>query len=392
MFIAHIPVRPALLGGTLLLASAGAATLIGFLIASESTPREVTGFVRDEVTGEPIAGARVVREQPPLGATQRTTADADGSYRLEVRGELTEIYVTAPGYCSARRSPQAREQDFALSTEWSSIIGIGASLSDGGSLLGVLPGTPAARAGLRVGDRLTKIDGTDAAALDPRVARAMLRSGKVGSRVAISVERDGVVYSYTLAREIIRFPCQQRLSCWGGTRAEQRIDGVVRDAHGQPIKNASVSLTPVEGEIADVVQTDAGGRFSFKLPAARSELQIYADGYGQAFLPARSGVVTLSGGALQLEGIGAVLRETPQGVFVTETHACGTAAKSGLLRGDRIVAVDDVPVRAGDLDRLTKRIRGAAGTTVRLDVIDAGGVARTLSIERARISLPCRGE
>jgi carboxyl-terminal processing protease len=61
------------------------------------------------------------------------------------------------------------------------------------------------------------------------------------------------------------------------------------------------------------------------------------------------------------------------------------AARAGLRAGDRIVAVDGVPCAQETLEAVTRRLRGAAGTPVRLTVDRATSPARTIALTRAVI-------
>jgi carboxyl-terminal processing protease len=70
--------------------------------------------------------------------------------------------------------------------------------------VGVLPGTPAERAGIRVGDQLLEIDGKDAKGWTDDYAVKVLR-GPVGTPVALKVRRVGVdqPMSFSITREEI---------------------------------------------------------------------------------------------------------------------------------------------------------------------------------------------
>ena len=90
-------------------------------------------------------------------------------------------------------------------------------------------------------------------------------------------------------------------------------------------------------------------------------------------------------GTLTYAGIGALVRELPEGVLITRLARGGPAELSGLQPRDLILAVDGVPV--SDTVRLGPEgpigaVRGAPGTTVRLTVSAPDGQVREVAIVR----------
>lgn len=62
------------------------------------------------------------------------------------------------------------------------------------------------------------------------------------------------------------------------------------------------------------------------------------------------------------------------------------AAQAGILPGDVVVSVDDVPVEAGNIDATVNRMRGEPGTPVTLDVLREGSPEPMhFALERAEI-------
>jgi carboxyl-terminal processing protease len=67
-------------------------------------------------------------------------------------------------------------------------------------------------------------------------------------------------------------------------------------------------------------------------------------------------------------GIGIEMATAGERIVVVAPVDDGPADRAGIRAGDIIVAVDDLPVGAADLDEAVHRLRGVAGTTVRLAV------------------------
>lgn len=81
------------------------------------------------------------------------------------------------------------------------------------------------------------------------------------------------------------------------------------------------------------------------------------------------------------EGIGVTIRMAEGGFFVERVTAHSPAAEAGMRAGDRLVSVDGVAIDALSLDELSERLRGDAGSTLRLTVERDG---ETLDFEMAR--------
>jgi len=97
---------------------------------------------------------------------------------------------------------------------------------------------------------------------------------------------------------------------------------------------------------------------------------------------------------LQLEGIGAKLRPADGYTVIDELIPGGPAFKNGQLKaGDRVVSVGQgedgevVDVVDMKLKDVVKKIRGRAGTVVRIGVLSEGGDPKTVKITRAKIEM-----
>jgi len=94
----------------------------------------------------------------------------------------------------------------------------------------------------------------------------------------------------------------------------------------------------------------------------------------------------------EYSGIGAALQKKDGGLMITSVFAGSPAAEAGLGPGDLIVAVDGKPTRDEALDASVARIKGEAGTKVRLTVRKKGAddevevtlVRKTIDIPQTR--------
>ncbi|HVV84471.1 MAG TPA: sigma-70 family RNA polymerase sigma factor [Kofleriaceae bacterium] len=87
---------------------------------------------------------------------------------------------------------------------------------------------------------------------------------------------------------------------------------------------------------------------------------------------------------LELVGIGVAVGPDGDALRVNAVIPGGGAADAGVLVGDHIVAVDGAPVTSTGLDGAVARLRGAAGSTVRV-TFDRAGAPIELTIERKPI-------
>jgi carboxyl-terminal processing protease len=90
--------------------------------------------------------------------------------------------------------------------------------------------------------------------------------------------------------------------------------------------------------------------------------------------------------ARSYSGIGATLLPTKRGLAVTSLQP-GPAREAGIRVGDRIVAIDGVPIAGVAFERALGRIIGPDGSTLRLRIRRAGGL-REFELERRRIEAP----
>ena len=194
-----------------------------------------------------------------------------------------------------------------------------------------------------------------------------LTFGAVGMRVAADESGAIVVRDLVdgLPAEAAGLEAGDRVLAVDGMSTEDMsVDTFVQLVRGEP--GASVELT-VAG--ADATRTVAVAREAYTVE--RSVCDVQRDLSRQT----------------EFGGIGIRLSRCDGGA-IQSVEAGGPAELVGLSAGDRIVAVDGHDAEGATLWALVDAIRGEAGTTVALDVVDADGVARTVEVERVAFVLP----
>jgi carboxyl-terminal processing protease len=88
-------------------------------------------------------------------------------------------------------------------------------------------------------------------------------------------------------------------------------------------------------------------------------------------------------------GIGALVTVRKDGPAIVTVYPGSPAEKAGIKAGDRIVAVNGEDVSGLSSDVLSSKIRGPAGSTVRVSILRAGETApREFLVTRAEIKIP----
>lgn len=132
---------------------------------------------------------------------------------------------------------------------------------------------------------------------------------------------------------------------------------------GRPVDNATLVRGAVEGLVNSLDDP-----YSFFLPPA--EADSFQDEINGKF-----------------QGIGAELGQKDGRTVVIAPLPDTPAERSGIQAGDVIVRVDDTATDGQTLDEVVRRIRGAEGTTVKLEIIRADNPAIILNITRAKIQV-----
>jgi len=89
-----------------------------------------------------------------------------------------------------------------------------------------------------------------------------------------------------------------------------------------------------------------------------------------------------------MTGVGCQIGRRDDVPTVIQVYPGTPAAEAGLVVGDRVVAVDSTDVRDDKIEAIVGRLRGPAGTPVRVTVERAGDARDTLEMVRRPIALP----
>jgi S1-C subfamily serine protease len=93
--------------------------------------------------------------------------------------------------------------------------------------------------------------------------------------------------------------------------------------------------------------------------------------------------------AREMIGVGVALEFNKSGneLRITQVLADSPAAKAGLVKGELILKVGDVVTAGKTMEECLELIRGPAGTTVRLDLMDAeNNELRTVEVTRQKFT------
>jgi regulator of sigma E protease len=216
------------------------------------------------------------------------------------------------------------------------------------------PGMPAAQAGIRLGDVITSVDGTQVRTFDD--LRHVMET-KGGKEVAVGLDREGQTLEVKLVPALAdaggRSPRRGRLgvspqprvpllgvpSGSAAERAGLRTFDRVLSVDGQPVETLVALNRLLDGEKNDVVRIEASRRS----PAAGPGAQTLAPEHVQAEVARQPG-----------PGL-AVLGVEPPDLYVDRVAPGSSAEGAGLVVGDRLVSIDGQPVlsRSALVDKLT---------------------------------------
>lgn len=176
------------------------------------------------------------------------------------------------------------------------------------------------------------------------------------------------------------------------------VVGTVVDDRRAPVGGARIAFDAVSVAVGSDAnaQTDAAGRYRIEgAPTGPFSLRVEKEGYRTRFLSglrvAAGGEVTrdvvltaVDGGGMELGGIGAMLRPSPDGVFIASVYPGDPADRAGIRKGDRVLRVDGDDTAGMSLTDVLQRLRGEPGTMVSIS-LQREGETQEIWVERAAI-------
>ena len=242
-------------------------------------------------------------------------------------------------------------EEYALNQTFlqGSFGGIGASVLEKGTVLqvdSILPGTPAQRAGLQVGDIITTVDGqsTEGWTADQAVARIR---GKVDTHVVLGIDRNGQPLTLDLVRKVITvasvaahvFDNQVlyiRIFDFGD-RTSAEFDTALRDNLKGPVNRVLLDLRDNPGGFVDAAndvlsEFIRSGTTTILVQRGAKEEVRTVSGTGRAF-DARLVVLVNENTASASEITAGAIKDHSRGVLVgTKTFGKGSVQQDFLVR------------------------------------------------------------
>jgi hypothetical protein len=338
-----------------------------------------SGTVTDDATGEPISGAFVT----VVETGQEVSTNAAGFYRVTVTGGSYRLEFEAAGYAPAfREVTVANGQELTVNVELDEYTTAG-----GGTIRDGLTGNRLSGATVRVLDA----GGTEVESLTTNNQGQFTLPALPGGSYSLEVARDGYL---TRTFPITVVPGQP-LTANLALDPVATISGVVTATEtGDPIEDASVTVTTTGGDTATTATTEADGTYAAEVAGGTYLVTITADdrdSVQQLVTIARGGSATVD----------AALTLLPASLTVTTTDAqteapiagvqvvASQGGSSGGHRGDRRQRRRDLRARTGYLRRA--RDRRQLRRCVRDRRAGPGRGGRAGPDARPRRGLPGRG-
>lgn len=367
--------------------AAAEATIAGRVVDAQGAPM-VDVLVRAQPVADPGGGGAAIAAEAPLArAVAFVSTDADGGFVLRnLDAGRYDLATSADRYAPvvARAVPSGTTGVQLVLTEGSVLAG---TVTGGGDPIpaftllvfashGASRELVTARSVIEPGGhwRVQVPDGDYVVlATASGWAPSAPTAATPGEPVTLTMTRGSVVRGRVISR---------------ATKAPLAYARVMREAMG-----GGASAAPAN---AGTVTRDDGSFELTGVPPGRVSLTIAAGGHHPRI---EAGLVAVEGAdlgpltidlkpladgeepKLELVGIGVQLATDGDALRVTGVIPGGGAEAAGVAVGDRVLAVEGAPVTTIGLDGAIERIRGTAGTSVRV-VIDRAGASRELAIER----------
>jgi carboxyl-terminal processing protease len=87
-------------------------------------------------------------------------------------------------------------------------------------------------------------------------------------------------------------------------------------------------------------------------------------------------------------GIGSLIRKKGDWVIIAQPYKNSPADKAGLKIGDKILSIDGNSAKGFTTEQVSSRLKGEAGSKVKIEVENLWGVNKTVTIQRERIAIP----
>jgi len=176
-------------------------------------PQHLPGFARDVLADDEtvvVAEALdLVQDDYVRKLSRRDLADAAIKGMVGSLGDQFSSYFTAEEYARYQEVTESRFSGVGLS-----VVGV----DEGLRITRVYDGSPAKRAGLKPGDLITAVEGKPLRGVPEDTAVARVK-GPAGSRVRLTVERDGKPFERTVTRATVSIPVvESRMERDGGRK------------------------------------------------------------------------------------------------------------------------------------------------------------------------------
>lgn len=214
----------------------------------------------------------------------------------------------------------------------------------------LMPESPAEKAGVKVGDVLTEVDGKAVKKFDELLD--VLREKKIGQKLSFTVTRDGESKTFETRLSPRPGSNQQMPTVWLGVTGETTEDGkpkLLTISKGGPAEKAKLKAGDIITKIDDadaksyedlikLVQGSEDGK-KIKVEVLRGEETVAVD-VTLANRPAR-GTPARSNAIMGIQGTNA---DEGEGAKLTSITDKGPSEKAGLKSGDVVIKIDDKKV------------------------------------------------